>query len=282
MVSRGGKADMRPSFRPIPPKRFSEFIGHKFDRLHKEGHFSRQSASLGNGEVLNGYLNSKLALKLNFPMLSSSHETGNTEPEEFGFLFEKIGSNEFDSRDGYFRTGPEFSSNLEDGRPDQMQPSVPVEPSAIVQQFKISSEFVIRVAHISNNVRLYRSQPIPKLWREWTAVDGVAVEFCLVNANRKLRFITIGGRINALDVNQCLIDQGIKGGPELIEKLSEFKRNVIFGDLGKLGFSDSDSPLVIYFDSHGMSFRLAESFPHVTTGFSVSYSSLDSSVAIGK
>jgi hypothetical protein len=31
-----------------------------------------------------------------------------------------------------------------------------------------------------------------------------------------------------------------------------------------------------------MSFRLAESFPHVTTGFSVSYSSLDSSVAIGK
>jgi|GEM_PF-7126913 len=279
--ARGKRIYKRPLFRKVVPEAFSKMSDYVIDGVYDFSHLGTQIPTFRNKVTFHCYLHSKMALELDL-FAFTRLESRNVETNKFRFIFEKISANKLDAGNFDARTRIEMNADLKDGGSNHMKPPVSIDSGVVMEKFQISRQSVVRMTRIVSYIRLYGQQPIPQFLREWWFVDGILTKFSFIDTNWEFYAVLIGGGIYTFHICRSLIDQAIKSSTELIEKLTQLKRHIVFRDSREASLDYTLCPVVAYFDSHGMSFRTGEAVPLRMHGFSMRYRTLNTPTTIGE
>src|SRR5215472_1038885 len=222
IVPRGGKVGVR--FGSDLRERPYKIVGDEGSHIDQAFKLTTELLTSEPRHLCDGYAQGEFSLEADLgisPILFAD-----TEFEELRFTFQKIGGQVSDLcvRNGGIKV------HLEDSRrsAQNVQSSVPILTSTVMQELQSSTIFDnVRIVRGWSVIRLYGTQPVFQLLREWTLPDFAIFEFSSGLVDGKLKAILVGGSTSPQELC-CNPNQPIEGSAELIEELAQLKGEVIF------------------------------------------------------
>lgn len=240
--------------------------------------FSSDVPGCYSGNISDAYLHERIGIQLDLGMWTSSQQV---KEEKWSLVFQKVSVNALNGDHPCGRSDRSFPFDRSDSGTDDMQASVPVFSSAVVQQLQALNEG--RINRFINVVRLYRLEPIPQFVREWGLVDGFSFEFIGSGIDRKFNVALVGGGGEAAAEFHRLIQSSIEGGPELVKHLAQLKSEVIFGQRSAVNdFSGSFCPIAIHLYGNMTGFWIDQTLPLSLKSFRMHHGPIESLPAVFK
>jgi hypothetical protein len=177
---------------------------------------------------------------------------GDIDFEKLSFVFEKVGVHLPD---------PDMACGENGNSGNDVKSPMPVLSGAVMQKLQPSAAFNnIRFSRMRSVVRLYGLKPVFQVLMEWPCVYGTALESSSSLVDRKFEAVFIGGRIGSTTDFSNFENGGIESGPQLIEKFSKLKSELVFGNVTEPPNSD-ECPVAILFSPVIKSCWFSQSFP---------------------
>jgi len=138
----------------------------------------------------------------------------------------------------------------------------------------------VRIVRGWSVIRLYGTQPVFQLLREWTLPDFAIFEFSSGLVDGKLKAILVGGSTSPQELC-CNPNQPIEGSAELIEELAQLKGEVIFRNI--LESPDDDAcPIALMFGAELKSLWIKNGVPFRCKSICVHLGASDSPLTVDK